>query len=379
MPKLPRVTAVLFGSTGPGTDFGQFGSKKAAAPQTEADFGNLAAFIAGCQGLTAWLQGWADAAVGAAFNPFLEDENGAYKVFSYYINQLCERGISDWDAGTTYFKGAYVNDPAGSGQTWYSLTDNNLNNAPPLLASNAQWQWSNPPLPNVFGLGNGVKAGLLIKPNVGAPTTKIDVSADILSVQGITLSAVAATINTAVLGFNGLDSGVIAANQKYAIFVICKNDGSLPGGLISLSGTAPALPAGYTKFRRVGWIFTTAGALIYQFMMTNDWWYFIDATQFVYVPIAGTNSFGAAVPSTSRLVAFKTSVRSGVGVDGYIDMKVTGAPQPLTRILETFNSGATINIIHAAINFPTDTNQQIDIALSGTQPQLIVLGYYDPV
>ncbi len=145
MPKLPRVTSVLFGSTGPGTDFGQYGSKAAAAPQTQADYGSLAAFIAGCQGLAAWVTGWASAAVGAAFNPYLEDENGAYKVFSYYINQLCERGIPDWDAGTTYYKGAAVQDPAGSGQQFYSLTDNNLNNALPLGASNAQWQWNNAP------------------------------------------------------------------------------------------------------------------------------------------------------------------------------------------------------------------------------------------
>lgn len=163
MPKLPRVTSVLFGATGPGTDFGQFGSKTAAAPQTEADYGSLAAFIAGCQALAAWVTGWTAAAVGAAFNPYLEDENGAYKVFSYYLNQLCERGVSDWDAGTTYYKGALVQDPAGSGQEFYALTDNNLNQALPLGASNAQWRWNNPPL-----LTKGASATLNVLPKISA-------------------------------------------------------------------------------------------------------------------------------------------------------------------------------------------------------------------
>lgn len=139
MPKLPRVTVVQFGSGGPSTDFGQFGSKAASAPQTSQNPAVL-------QALMAWLNGWAFAAVGADFNPFLEDMNCVAFVFGYFIANLFERGIPDWDAGTTYYKGAVVNDPAGSGQVWSSLQDNNLNNTPPLSASNAFWQWTNPPV-----------------------------------------------------------------------------------------------------------------------------------------------------------------------------------------------------------------------------------------
>ena len=166
MPKLPRVTSVLFGNTGPGTDFGQFGSKVAAAPQTQADYGSVAAFIAGCQALSAWVTGWTLAAVGAAFNPYLEDVNGAFKVFSYFITNAFERGIPDWDAGTTYYQGAEVQDPAGSGQVFASLTDNNLNQALPLGASNAQWQWTNPP---ELVIGASATVGALPKISGTAP------------------------------------------------------------------------------------------------------------------------------------------------------------------------------------------------------------------
>lgn len=145
MPKLPRVTVVQFGSTGSTTNFGQFGSKVAGTPQ----FSQNPAVL---QQLAAWVLGWTAAAVGAAFNPYLEDMNAFCFVIGYFVANMFERGIPDYDAGTTYYKGAYVGDPAGSGQIWFSLTDNNLGNTPPLSASNSQWQWANPPTPQDGGL-----------------------------------------------------------------------------------------------------------------------------------------------------------------------------------------------------------------------------------
>jgi microcystin-dependent protein len=138
MPKLTRVLVRQFGASGSATNFGQFGSKFNAAPQTSQ---NPSVIMA----LANWLSGWTQAAVGARFNPYLEDMNGfCYTVF-YFLANIFERGIPDWDATTTYFKGAVCQDPAGSGQYFYSLTDNNLNQALPLGASNAQWRWLNAP------------------------------------------------------------------------------------------------------------------------------------------------------------------------------------------------------------------------------------------
>lgn len=148
MAKLPRVTVVQFGASGPSTDFGQFGSKTAAAPQTSQSPSVI-------MQLAAWATGWTAAAVGAAFNPYLEDMNGFCLVVMYFLANIFERGIPDWGATTTYYKGAVVQDPSGNGQQWYSLTDNNLGNVPPASASNAQWQWMNPPLVQDAGVTAG--------------------------------------------------------------------------------------------------------------------------------------------------------------------------------------------------------------------------------
>lgn len=62
------------------------------------------------------------------------------------------------------------------------------------------------------------------------------------------------TIDTAIVGKNGLDTGVLTASKVYAVYAIWEQAGfSTPAVLISLSATAPYLPMGYDTFRRIGW------------------------------------------------------------------------------------------------------------------------------
>src|SRR4030095_5740620 len=57
------------------------------------------------------------------------------------------------------------------------------------------------------------------------------------------------TVNTATVGANGLDTGVLAATTWYSLWVIW--NGTTTSGLISLSATAPTMPGGYTHKARV--------------------------------------------------------------------------------------------------------------------------------
>jgi hypothetical protein len=60
------------------------------------------------------------------------------------------------------------------------------------------------------------------------------------------------TVDLSTSGANGLDTGSASADEWYAVHVIGGKE--VPtAGLLSLSGTAPTLPTGYTAFRRVGW------------------------------------------------------------------------------------------------------------------------------
>ncbi|AWI53221.1 hypothetical protein DEH84_07090 [Aquabacterium olei] len=78
-----------------------------------------------------------------------------------------------------------------------------------------------------------------------------------------TLSGVAVALNSAGTGVNGLDTGTLAASTWYSLWVIW--NGSTVASLISMSGTAPTMPAGYTFKTRVGWIYTDSTANKYPY------------------------------------------------------------------------------------------------------------------
>lgn len=69
-----------------------------------------------------------------------------------------------------------------------------------------------------------------------------------------TLRAVSLSINSAGSGANGLDTGTLAANTWYSVWVIY--NGTTVAGLVSLSATSPTMPSSYTHKARVGWIRT---------------------------------------------------------------------------------------------------------------------------
>ena len=94
-----------------------------------------------------------------------------------------------------------------------------------------------------------------------APGTSanVSISADEVTLETtgnnyVTARAVALTLNTAGSGVNGLDTGSLAANTWYAVWLI--HNGSVVNSLLSLSSTAPTMPGGYTYKSRIGWIRT---------------------------------------------------------------------------------------------------------------------------
>lgn len=78
---------------------------------------------------------------------------------------------------------------------------------------------------------------------------------------------VSLTINSAASGLNGLDTGSLAASTWYSVWVI--GNGTTVAGLLSMSATAPTLPAGYTYSARIGWIRTDGSANKYPLGFTQ--------------------------------------------------------------------------------------------------------------
>lgn len=139
------------------------------------------------------------------------------------------------------------------------------------------------------------------------------------------LAGVSLSIDSAASGVNGLDTGAVASNTWYAIWVIW--NGTTVAGLLSLSGTAPTMPSGYTHKTRVGWIRTDGTANKYPLAFVQD------GRRVQYVPAGaltaypqmfyGTTSGAQAVavgsfcPTTACAIALSWGV-AGTGSGGQI-------------------------------------------------------------
>ena len=128
--------------------------------------------------------------------------------------------------------------------------------------------------------------GLLLSNDATTPNTKLDVAAgqcrdsnnivdinigNYLGLSGIGTANASSTINFAVNGINGLDTGSIAASTGYYIFAISdSSEKNVPGVLASLSATAPTLPFGYDSIRLIGWVLTDGSSHLLKFYASGS-------------------------------------------------------------------------------------------------------------
>lgn len=129
----------------------------------------------------------------------------------------------------------------------------------------------------------------------------------------VPIGAVNVTINFAVNGANGLDTGAFAAGTGYFMFLIYNPGTNTIAGLGSLSATAPTLPAGYTSFVRVGANFSDGSTHFYNVVQHGKNVEFIASVRVLASGAAGVNtaiSLVGIVPTTAGRV---TVIYSNVG------------------------------------------------------------------
>ena len=172
------------------------------------------------------------------------------------------------------------------------------------------------------------------------------------------------TMNAANNGVNGLDTGALANNTQYALYVVgdsTYNNASCVVLSANLTTLQPTLPAGYDMFRLIGYVRTSGAAAMLQGYWSgsaNDRKFFYDA------PIATAVTAGAAVTDTA--VALGGFVPAVNGVPVYINYAMT--PAAASRTLTLKPNGATGAPFQA-------TSQVTGVVLRGTalvQAQLLV-------
>lgn len=219
-------------------------------------------------------------------------------------------------------------------------------------------------------------ANLKLTNNTATPNTQIDVVFDgailLNSSGGATVSALDGfTINAATTGLNGLDTGSLTVNTWYYAWTI--GNGVLVQGLLSLSATAPTLPAGYTFKKYLGAVRTDGSSHFLRTIQVNQraQYRIASGSNTATMPqmFSGTTSgvIGSVgvtpyVPPTAAEISVSVQVQNGIAgcapsLNYAVAVLATGAPPVLVDVATGHNAAVLASLVleSPAIGFFSNT------------------------
>jgi len=237
--------------------------------------------------------------------------------------------------------------------------------------------------------------------NGGTPDTQVAVTADEVMLEtagggAAKVSTVSVTISTGASGANGLDSGSIASNTFYSVWVIY--NGTTTAGLLSLSATSPTLPSGYIYSARVGWVRTGAAStnLHRTKQLGRDVQYIVTPTsQTTALPVitaslgtfwTATTVVGATVPSTASIIKISsfcqltinnTTAFAAVAPSNNYGTAPPTSPYPLIGL--SMSSALNINLViqNQVLEMMLESNSIYSGASGAVSAVLSCLGWKD--
>lgn len=135
-------------------------------------------------------------------------------------------------------------------------------------------------------------------------------------------AASATSVNGAVNGLNGLDTGNLAASTVYAVYAVADSSGYNPSGyLLSLSATSPVLPSGnfpsgYSSFARIGWAVTNSSTHFSKLYISGNG---NNVTYTYDVPVKVLNA-GVATTQTAIDLSAVVPPVAGIPLDVYVNL-----------------------------------------------------------
>ncbi len=195
----------------------------------------------------------------------------------------------------------------------------------------------------------------------------------------------ALAVSNIISGAGGLDTGTVANDTFYAVFVIGDstkyND---PVGLLSTSATAPTLPFGYDMFRRVGWVKTDATADFLEFRQrgaSNDRWMWYDVAIATDIT-AGNSATFAAVDLSGGLPSLTVATEVNLlclftptAGDDTLEIR-PGSSSASAGYVRA--SGAVAAVVETTnLVCPTDITTGVDYKVTGSAVALSVAAYLD--
>jgi hypothetical protein len=227
--------------------------------------------------------------------------------------------------------------------------------------------WGSPTL--MAGATPGFYSNLKVFNNTGTPFTKIDITADFITVTtGAAfqlLSSVNLTVNTGTTGANGLDTGTLAATTWYYFYVIAKADGT-KAGLCSLSASSPTMPSGYTYKKLVSAVKTDGSTHFFIFDQSNNDIRYRGTDSLSVLSLGGATTYtsidlsGYVPPNIVNFVLFNgifDILGDATGSTGSGWLSVDGANA--TSWLTSYSVNSIYNYVSGEVNSPINTSQTI--------------------
>ena len=231
--------------------------------------------------------------------------------------------------------------------------------------------------PFLSGLGIAFASGTTI-------TVAAGVASDVTVTNEISLAA-PVTINAAANGANGLDTGALADNAFYAVFVVGDStDHNATCGLISLSAASPVLPSGYDMFRRIGYVLTSGAAAILDFSQRGSsadrgMWYAAAIATNITAGASATFAAvtaSASVPASSSEIYLKAVLTADAGATRTAAFRAHSSSSAAGQAF-TWAPASTVSTV--SVTCPCDASGAIDYLVSNAAAAIAIStsGYLD--
>lgn len=241
-------------------------------------------------------------------------------------------------------------------------------------------------MPNIPIVNAGLKYVNGLIPSY-ATTTTLSVAAGQCrssgNVNDIILGSVA-TIDGAVNGAGGLDTGSLAASTMYAVYVVADStEYNDTAGIISTSFSGPALPAGYDMYFRIGVWLTDGSSHFLPGQYQGDGlerWFVYDtliselsagtATSFTDVNLA------SSVPLSATLVMLQANMTPATA-DNQLKLRRNGSSSTNGSV-QVYGSVAT-KVSSSQVIVPCDSSAIIEYLVSNGSDaaSLLTAGFLD--
>lgn len=171
----------------------------------------------------------------------------------------------------------------------------------------------------------------------------------------------------------GLDTGSVAVNTLYAVWLIKRPDTGVVDALFSTSFTSPTLPANYSNLRLIGAVWTDSSSNIYAYIQSGDYFRYLGAPNEVTDASITDETFETAtlhVPPSclAHIYGALSNTTSTAGVDGKLWIRTNGAS-------ETTGDTTPFLLVQTASNFDklgasgvtlVDDSSQVEYAAAET-------------